>query len=188
MISPSGSNKSPDHVLSFPLLGLLAIGAGAIYPLAFAPFHWFPLLLVSVALFWWLLNRASSHWVLLAWMYGLGKYGVGISWVYVSIHQYGGASPLLAGFLVTAFVALMALFCLPIGWFVGALLSSGKRLGRGVLAMAFVAAWLRDGVAAYMVSYWLSLAVCWACDARHAITGVCARVWGAGCEPAGSTG
>ena len=142
MISPSGSNKSPDHVLSFPLLGLLAIGAGAIYPLAFAPFHWFPLLLVSVALFWWLLNRASSHWVLLAWTYGLGKYGVGISWVYVSIHQYGGASPLLAGFLVTAFVALMALFCLPIGWFVGALLSSGKRLGRGVLAMAFVAAWL----------------------------------------------
>ena len=142
MISLSGGNKSPDHVLSFSLLAVLAMGAGAIYPLAFAPFHWFPLLLVSVALFWWLLNRAPSHWALLAWMYGLGKYGVGISWVYVSIHQYGGASPLLAGFLVTAFVALMALFCLPIGWFVGALLSSSKGLGRGVLAMAFLASWL----------------------------------------------
>ena len=142
MISPSGSNKSPDHVLSFPLLGLLAIGAGAIYPLAFAPFHWFPLLLVSVALFWWLLNRASSHWVLLAWTYGLGKYGVGISWVYVSIHQYGGASPALAGCLVAAFVAFMALFCLPIGWFVGALKRSSESLGRGLLGIGFIASWL----------------------------------------------
>jgi apolipoprotein N-acyltransferase len=44
--------------------------------------------------------------------------------------------------MVASFVVLMALFCLPIGWFVGALQASGKRPGRGALAMGFVASWL----------------------------------------------
>ena len=138
----SGRHSSDDSALAWPLQAALALAAGGIYPLAFAPFHWFPLLFVSVAVLWWLLNRASSRWALLAWVYGLGKYGVGVSWIYVSIHQYGGASPLLAGLMVALFVALMALFCLPIGWFVGALQASGKRLRRGALALGFVASWL----------------------------------------------
>ena len=142
MNSASGSNQSVDNAVSFPLLAVLAMAAGAIYPLSFAPFQWFPLLFVSVACFWWLLNRASSHWALLAWIFGLGKYGVGVSWVYVSIHQYGGASPALAGCLVAAFVAFMALFCLPIGWFVGALKRSSESLGRGLLGIGFIASWL----------------------------------------------
>ena len=74
--------------------------------------------------------------------FGLGKYGVGVSWVYVSIHQYGGASPVLAGLLVAAFVAFMALFCLPIGWFFGALKRSRERLGRGLLGIGFIVSWL----------------------------------------------
>ncbi|NCF76433.1 MAG: hypothetical protein GWP45_04480, partial [Proteobacteria bacterium] len=104
MNSFSGSSQSVDSPLALPLQAVLALAAGGIYPLAFAPFHWFPLLFVSVAVFWWLLNHASTQWATLAWIYGLGKYGVGISWIYVSIHQYGGASPLLAGLMVASFV------------------------------------------------------------------------------------
>ena len=106
----SGGNSSDEYALAWPLQAALALAAGGIYPLAFAPFHWFPLLFVSVAVLWWLLNRASSRWALLAWVYGLGKYGVGVSWIYVSIHQYGGASSLVAGLMVASFVVLMALF------------------------------------------------------------------------------
>ena len=142
MNSFSGSSQSVDSPLALPLQAVLALAAGGIYPLAFAPFHWFPLLFVSVAVFWWLLNHASTQWATLAWIYGLGKYGVGISWIYVSIHQYGGASPLLAGLMVASFVGFMALFCLPIGWFVGALKTSGRPLGRVALAMGFIASWL----------------------------------------------
>ena len=40
---------------------------------------------------------------------GLGRYGLGVSWVYVSIQQHGGASPALAGALVVVFVAFLAL-------------------------------------------------------------------------------
>lgn len=142
MNSSRGSNQTVENMLPLPLQAVFALVAGGVYPLAFAPFHWFPLLFVSVAVFWWLLNRASIHWALLAWVYGLGKYGVGVSWIYVSIHQYGGAPPLLAGLLVCSFVAIMALFCLPIGWFVGALKTSGKPLGRVALAMGFMTSWL----------------------------------------------
>src|SRR5690554_7023763 len=46
--------------------------------------------------------------------FGLGLYAVGVSWIYVSIHNFGGASALLAGFLTLVFVAFMALmFSLP---------------------------------------------------------------------------
>ena len=41
---------------------------------------------------------------LLTWAFGVGKYGLGASWVYVSINVYGGASPLLASVLVILFV------------------------------------------------------------------------------------
>ena len=121
---------------------LLALLAGAVYPLAFAPFDLIPLLGVSVALLLWLLLRAPAHGALLAWVFGLGKYAVGVSWIYVSIHQYGGAPPLLAFALVAVFVAFMALFCLPIGCIVGAMQRSPRNFSPLSLSMVFVAAWV----------------------------------------------
>jgi apolipoprotein N-acyltransferase len=79
---------------------------------------------------------------LIAWVFGLGKYAVGVSWIYVSIHQYGGASLLLAGAMVAVFVAFMALFCLPIGWFLGKLKASNQHISKSALAMGFVATWV----------------------------------------------
>lgn len=84
-------------------------------PLSLAPFGWWPLGLVSIAGWLWLLDRSAAG-AALGFAYGLGKYGVGVSWVYVSIHLYGGASPVLAGFLVLLFVCGLALFTLLQGW------------------------------------------------------------------------
>ena len=83
---------------------LLALITGAIYPLGFAPFGYFSVALLSVMGFFLLLVRAPhlAPWSALA--FGFGKYLVGISWVYVSINQYGSAPPLLAGVLVLLFV------------------------------------------------------------------------------------
>ncbi|OBX34044.1 apolipoprotein N-acyltransferase [Halomonas elongata] len=44
------------------------------------------------------------------WCYGLGLFGTGVSWVYVSIHDYGYTGVPLAVFLTTLFVATLALF------------------------------------------------------------------------------
>lgn len=70
---------------------------------------------MSIAGWLWLLDRSAAG-AALGFAYGVGKYGVGVSWVYVSIHLYGGASPVLAGFLVLLFVCGLALFTLLQGW------------------------------------------------------------------------
>ena len=95
---------------------LLALAAGALLPLAFAPFDFWPLALVSVAVWFHLLDRDGGRGVLLGWLYGVGKYAVGVSWVYVSIHEYGNAPPWLAVLLVALFVAGLALFTTANGW------------------------------------------------------------------------
>ena len=106
--------------LAAPVLALLA---GGLLPLALAPFDFWPLLAVSAGGLFVLLRRAtgSGAVALLGWFYGVGKYAVGGSWIYVSIHVYGDASPPLAGFLVALFVAGMALFPAAMAWTFGAL-------------------------------------------------------------------
>ena len=90
-------------------------------PLSLAPFGWWPLGLVSIAGWLWLLDRSAAGAAALGFAYGVGKYGVGVSWVYVSIHLYGGASPWLTGLLVLLFVCGLALFTLAQGWVYGLL-------------------------------------------------------------------
>ena len=118
---------------------LLAPLLGAGYCLAFAPFGWWPVLFVAVAGLLLLVLRYPQQAPALAWWFGVGKYGLGASWVYVSIHVYGQASAPLAAALVALFVAFMAgLFCLPVGW-----LWRRLRLGQAPLrdGALFVACW-----------------------------------------------
>ena len=138
MIGIQGENTA----LSRSVLALLALTAGASYPLAFAPFHFYPLLFLSTAALFWLICQRPQQGALLAWCYGVGKYAVGVSWIYVSIHDHGGASPLLAAGLVAGFVAFMALFCWPIGWFVGLIHQHQLPGGKLAPGLAFVAVWV----------------------------------------------
>lgn len=91
---------------------LAALACGALLPLTLAPFGWWPLGLVSIGGWFWLLNRSTAPAWALGFAYGLGKFGVGVSWVYVSIHTYGNASPPLAAMLVLLFVVGLSLFTL----------------------------------------------------------------------------
>lgn len=116
---------------------LLALACGALLPLSFAPFGYWPLGLVSLAGWFALLRRPDANGALLGWAYGVGKYGVGASWVYVSIHVYGNAPPPLAAFMVLLFVAGLALFTLANGW-VFSRLRSGHPMAD---AVTFAALW-----------------------------------------------
>lgn len=95
---------------------LLALAAGALLPLSMAPFHFWLLGPVAVGLYFWVLLDTEGKGLLAGWLYGLGLYGVGTSWIYVSIHEHGGASPLLAGFLVALFASGLALFPMLKAW------------------------------------------------------------------------
>ncbi|MEE8079666.1 MAG: apolipoprotein N-acyltransferase, partial [Pseudomonadales bacterium] len=96
--------------------GLIALVAGALLPLSLAPFDLWPLGLLAVGVFFHLLQTTRSRGIFIGWMFGIGKYGVGVSWVYVSIHDFGNASPALASLLICLFVAGLALFVLANGW------------------------------------------------------------------------
>jgi apolipoprotein N-acyltransferase len=95
---------------------LLAVFAGALLPLTMSPFNLWPLGLVSIGLWFHLLSTGTHRGLLLGWLYGIGAYGIGVSWVYVSIYEHGNAPVPLAGFLIALFVAGMALFPMANGW------------------------------------------------------------------------
>jgi apolipoprotein N-acyltransferase len=89
----------------------LAVVAGAIFPLGLAPFDYGWLSLVVVGVLFRLLDDVPPRRAaFIGWAFGVGKYGVGASWIYVSIHDYGPAPVWLAASLVAFFVVAMALF------------------------------------------------------------------------------
>ena len=120
---------------------LIALGAGALTPLALAPFAIWPLALLSIALFYLGLRELTPRQAALrGWCYGVALYLAGSGWIYVSIHDYGAASPLLAGGLTLAFCAAVALFFALPAWLWARYL---RRPQPGVAeALAFAALWL----------------------------------------------
>ena len=96
---------------------LLAPALGVLFCFAIAPYDQWWWSLVSIAGLYMLLERSTLPPVLIAWLYGLGKFGFGTSWVYVSIHVYGNAPEPLAVVMVVLFTAFESLlFCAPLGW------------------------------------------------------------------------
>ena len=93
---------------------LLALLAGAVTTLAFAPFN---IAIVGPALLFllWLKNRRWSGFQL-GLIYGLGLMGSGVSWLHISIAQFGNLGwfpPLL---ITTLFVLITALYYGLAGW------------------------------------------------------------------------
>ncbi len=88
----------------------LALVAGMLFPLAFAPFDLWIIGIVSLMVLVFSLDVDNGGWTVLRYyLFSLGMYGVGASWIFVSINTYGGASGLLAGMLVALFVTLYSL-------------------------------------------------------------------------------
>lgn len=111
-------------------LDLTALFAGALTPLAFAPFHLFPLAIIAPAMLFLAWQGATSTRA--AWrgfLYGCGFFGIGVSWIYVSLHNYGNMPPPLAGMAVVLFVAALAIYPAVMGALAGRFtkLSAGWR-------------------------------------------------------------
>ena len=85
--------------------------SGAATTLAFAPFNLFPLGIVMPAVLFasWLHSTpARAAWR--GFLFGLGMFGVGISWVYVSLHNFGNMPVLLAALTVLLLTMVLAAF------------------------------------------------------------------------------
>lgn len=123
-------------------LDVLALLAGALLPLAFAPVSLFSLAILSPAVLFLLWSRASPRraaW--LGFLFGAGEFGVGVSWVYVAIHDFGYTGVPLAVLLTLLFVATLALYPALAGY-VSAYLSRRFKLQTvGRLLILFPAVW-----------------------------------------------
>ncbi|MHB1214375.1 MAG: apolipoprotein N-acyltransferase [Thiobacillus sp.] len=102
--------------LSFPLL-LISLMAGALAVAGFAPFGFWPLPVLSLAVLFALLARTASvrAGFLIGWVWGLGFFIGGVSWVYVSLSVYGGMADWLAALATFLFCAFLALFPATVG-------------------------------------------------------------------------
>ncbi len=107
-MNETGTLRMPRPLQTF----ILAPALGALAVLGFAPFYWFPLAILALAGLFHLWNHAPSakRAALDGFTFGLGFFGTGVSWVYVSLHDFGGM-PFAAAVAATAlFCALLALF------------------------------------------------------------------------------
>jgi len=96
--------------LSTTVRSFIAVLSGAIGPLAFSPNHMWLLGFVSVlGLYAALKHSAPRQGAIVGWFFGLGFFGVGASWVFVSINVYGNASEFFAGILTALFVMGLAM-------------------------------------------------------------------------------
>ncbi len=130
----------------WPLCALLA---GAVHAISFAPWNLPWLQVLALAVLFALSARSSSARgaALLGFAFGMGWFGVGISWVYVSMHDYGLMPAALAGVATAAFCAYLALYpALALG--IAHTLFSGtlSRLALGLPALWMISEWLRGTV------------------------------------------
>ncbi len=90
------------------LLPLIAVIAGACNTFAFAPYHFWIIQILALAILASLVIRTDKARTafILGWAYGFGSLVSGIHWLFVSMHQYGGMNAPMA---VTA-VVLLSLF------------------------------------------------------------------------------
>jgi apolipoprotein N-acyltransferase len=89
----------------------LAIAAGATAVAGFAPAAIAPLALVALAALFFLVVRAPPREALaLGYAWGVGFFGVGVSWVYVSLHDFGMMPAPLAATGTALFCLYLALY------------------------------------------------------------------------------
>ncbi|MCO7225026.1 apolipoprotein N-acyltransferase [Pleionea sp. CnH1-48] len=117
---------------------VVAFMSGAIYVLGLAPVNFWPAIFFSIiTLYLLLFNKSPKESFWLAYCYGVGFFGAGVSWVHVSIHEFGHAPLTLSILLTFLFVFFLGLFKGAVGW-LSARISHRFGQVNGVLSFAVI--------------------------------------------------
>ena len=129
--------KSLSHKLPTAfLLGLASVAA-------FAPLGWFPLIWLTLGGLYFLLKksvgeaRQTLHGALTGWAFGFGLFVGGVSWIYVSLSNFGGLPAPLAALSTLLFCAFLGLYPA----LVGGLFVRFAPMSDGQRSLFFAALW-----------------------------------------------
>ncbi len=90
---------------------LLPLGCGGLIVSSFAPFNLAMMTFVGMTFFLYSIHDKSAKQAFRnGYLFGLGLFGLGASWIYVSIYAYGGESMIISGAITALFVLFLALF------------------------------------------------------------------------------
>lgn len=90
---------------------LRAFLSGTLLTLSFAPFHFSGAAILGLALFYAQLSQGHSRYAFFNGLFfGLGYFGLGTSWVYVSIHEYGHLNSFISALITLIFLLYLSLF------------------------------------------------------------------------------
>lgn len=116
---------------------LLAILAGGLITLSLEPFNfWLASFFAPLVLWRLLVNAPIKQAIFLGWLFGLGLFGSGASWVFVSIYYHSATPFVLALLLTFLFIAFLACFYALFAWVFS------KYLAQASALLAFPAWWL----------------------------------------------
>lgn len=98
------------------LLIVLLLGAFAVA--GYAPFYLYPITVAALAglLYYWNKAESARQAAWLGFAYGLGLFGAGVYWIYISLHDFGGMPWWMAGFSTFVLCAFLSLFPAAVGW------------------------------------------------------------------------
>jgi len=113
------TNRSPGlsfiiHHSSF----IIAFVLGAVTVAGYAPFYMFPLPVLTLAglLYLWTQARTPRAAAMAGFAFGLGLFLCGVSWIYVSLHDFGAMPAPVAAATTLLFCAFLALFPAAVGY------------------------------------------------------------------------
>ena len=91
---------------------IIAFFLGAVTVVGYAPYYMFPLPVVTLAGLFYLWSQAATPRAaaLTGFAFGLGLFLFGVSWIYVSLHDYGAMPAPLAVIATFLYCAILALF------------------------------------------------------------------------------
>ncbi len=133
---------------------LLALVAGLVSPLGFAPLNLWPLLLAALALLLWLVHRAASlkSALLIGWVFGVGHFTVGNNWIQHAFDYQDKMPPVLGYFavlLLSLYLAIYPAMAAGLAWKFGRRAEESQPGAAYVLIFAaawIVTEWLRGGM------------------------------------------